>query len=181
MTDQNRTAETEEARDLVDTFQLEWDASYPGMHFKCVPSVTRLVRMGEYIARAVDETLAEFDLNRGEAEVLFALVRNPHIDITPKIIQTRILVSSGGLTRRLDRLEEKGLISRLPDPNDRRGTVLKPTKDGIVLALRAHKAHTEKEARLVSTLSENEKKTLENLLKKLILSQEDAISPGGLQ
>ncbi|WP_278634140.1 MarR family winged helix-turn-helix transcriptional regulator [Sutterella wadsworthensis] len=181
MTDQNRTAETEEARDLVDTFQLEWDASYPGMHFKCVPSVTRLVRMGEYIARAVDETLAEFDLNRGEAEVLFALVRNPHIDITPKIIQTRILVSSGGLTRRLDRLEEKGLISRLPDPNDRRGTVLKATKAGIVLALRAHKAHTEKEARLVSTLSENEKKTLENLLKKLILSQEDAISPGGLQ
>lgn len=82
MTDQNRTAETEQARDLVDTFQLEWDASYPGMHFKCVPSVTRLVRMGEYIARAVDETLAEFDLNRGEAEVLFALVRNPHIDIT---------------------------------------------------------------------------------------------------
>ena len=137
--------------------------------------------MGEYIARAVDETLAEFDLNRGEAEVLFALVRNPHIDITPKIIQTRILVSSGGLTRRLDRLEEKGLISRLPDPNDRRGTVLKATKAGIVLALRAHKAHTAKEARLVSTLSENEKKTLENLLKKLILSQEDAISPGGLQ
>lgn len=137
--------------------------------------------MGEYIARAVDETLAEFDLNRGEAEVLFALVRNPHIDITPKIIQTRILVSSGGLTRRLDRLEEKGLISRLPDPNDRRGTVLKPTKDGIVLALRAHKAHTEKEARLVATLSENEKKILEKLLKKLILSQEDAISPGGLQ
>lgn len=137
--------------------------------------------MGEYIARAVDETLAEFDLNRGEAEVLFALVRNPHIDITPKVIQTRILVSSGGLTRRLDRLEEKGLISRLPDPNDRRGTVLKPTKDGIVLALRAHKAHTEKEARLVATLSENEKKTLEKLLKKLILSQEDAISPGGLQ
>lgn len=37
MTDQNRTAETDEARDLVDTFQLEWDASYPGMHFKCVP------------------------------------------------------------------------------------------------------------------------------------------------
>lgn len=137
--------------------------------------------MGEYIARAVDETLAEFDLNRGEAEVLFALVRNPHIDITPKIIQTRILVSSGGLTRRLDRLEEKGLISRLPDPNNRRGTVLKPTKDGIVLALRAHKAHTEKEARLVATLSENEKKILEKLLKKLILSQEDAISPGGLQ
>ena len=34
MTDQNRTAETEQARDLVDTFQLEWDASYPGMHFK---------------------------------------------------------------------------------------------------------------------------------------------------
>ena len=135
MTDHNRTAETDEARDLVDTFQLEWDASYPGMHFKCVPSVTRLVRMGEYIARAVDETLAEFDLNRGEAEVLFALVRNPHIDITPKVIQTRILVSSGGLTRRLDRLEEKGLISRLPDPNDRRGTVLKATKAGIVLAL----------------------------------------------
>ena len=149
MTGQNRTAETDEARDLVDTFQLEWDASYPGMHFKCVPSVTRLVRMGEYIARAVDETLAEFDLSRGEAEVLFALVRNPHIDI-------------------------------ISHPGD--GTaLLKATKAGIVLALRAHKAHTEKEARLVSTLSENEKKTLENLLKKLILSQEDAISPGGLQ
>lgn len=166
--------------DLVDTFQKEWDASHPEEKFVCVPAVTRLVRISEYIERAVEATLAEFDLTRGEAEVLFALVRNPQLDITPKILQTLMLISSGGLTRRLDHLERKGLIVRRPDPNDRRGTVLKPTPEGVELTLKAHHAHVETEARLISVLDEPEKAFLELLLKKLILAQEAKLDPSGL-
>ena len=161
-------------RDLIDTFQEEWDESYPDEHFKCVPAVTRLIRMAQYASRSAEETLAIFGLTRGEAEVLFALVRNPNEDITPKRLQSLMLVSSAGLTNRLDRLEKKGLLVRLSDPEDRRGTILKPTEEGISLTLKAHAAHVANEARVIACLTETEKTQLSRILKKLILSQRKA-------
>lgn len=174
------SVETEEKQDLVDSFQREWDESHPEMHYQCVPAVTRMVRMSEYIARNVDATLTQFGLTRGEAEVLFALVRNPSRAITPKVLQTLMLISSGGLTRRLDNLEQKGLICRYPDPNDRRGTLLQPTQKGRELTLKAHAAHIATEAKLVEVLSPADLSQLETLLKKLILAQQKKLFPNGL-
>lgn len=161
-------------RDLIDTFQEQWDASYPEEHFKCVPAVTRLIRMAQYAMRSSEETLAIFGLTRGEAEVLFAIVRNPDEAITPKRLHTLMLVSSAGLTSRLDKLEKKGLLIRLPDPDDRRGTILKPTEEGIAVTLKAYAAHVANEALLIECLTETEKAQLSRILKKLILSQRKA-------
>lgn len=171
----------ETSTDLIDTFQEQWDASHPECHFHCVPAVTRLMRMAAYAERAAGEELARFSLTRGEAEVLFAIVRNPQLDITPKRLQQLMLISSGGLTSRLDRLEKKGLLVRLPDPNDRRGTVLKATQEGEAVTLAAHKAHTEREAKIIEVLSADEKAELAGLLKKLINAQEGALVPDGLK
>lgn len=168
------TPDPEYQRDLIDTFQEEWDASHPEEHFKCVPAVTRLIRMAQYATRSAEETLAIFGLTRGEAEVLFAIVRNPDEAITPKRLQALMLVSSAGLTSRLDKLEKKGLLIRIPDPDDRRGTILKATDEGVSITLKAYAAHVANEAQLIDCLTETEKTQLSRILKKLILSQRKA-------
>ena len=120
----------EDLRDFVDSLEEEWLREVPDLHTAGLAVVARLVRMSYYIARRVDSNLARFGLTRGEFEVLAVLTRNPDAKITPKDIHAKILITSGGLSNRIRKLEEKGLIVRMPDQSDGRGVVLKVTEKG---------------------------------------------------
>lgn len=168
-------------KDFVDSLQEEWLAEVPDLPAQGVPCVARLVRLGYYIARRVDANLERFGLTRGEFEVLAVLVRNPEADITPKILQTKILITSGGLSNRVKRLEEKGLVVRLPDPHDRRGVILKTTDAGRELTLRAVTAHMKVENDFMKGMSKDKQLELAKLLKELILSQSGELNPMGLR
>lgn len=121
----------EDLRDFVDSLEEEWLREVPDLHTAGLAVVARLVRMSYYIARRVDSNLARFGLTRGEFEVLAVLTRNPDAKITPKDIHAKILITSGGLSNRIRKLEEKGLIVRMPDQSDGRGVVLKVTERGV--------------------------------------------------
>ncbi|WP_240609828.1 MarR family winged helix-turn-helix transcriptional regulator [Billgrantia endophytica] len=79
-----------------------------------------------------------------------------------------LMVSSGGMTNRLDRLERAGLIVRAPNPEDRWGTLVSLTEKGLELVDRIVPLHVENEARALATLSREEQKTLNALLAKLL-------------
>ena len=140
----------------------------------------RLVGRGYYIARRGDSNLARVGLTRGEFEVLAVLTRNPDAKSTPKDIHAKILITSGGLSNRIRKLEEKGLIVRMPDQSDGRGVVLKVTEKGRELTLKAVTSHVEVECQLVEGLSAQDREALSGLLKKLILSQSRVLNPHGL-
>jgi DNA-binding MarR family transcriptional regulator len=76
---------------------------------------------------------------------------------------------SSGTTKRLDRLEQAGLITRGPDPEDRRGTLITLTAAGRKLLDDAMEAHLQNERRLLSALSDTEQRKLADLLRKLQL------------
>ena len=95
-------------KDFVDSLEEEWKAQVPTLSTEPISVVARLVRMSYYVERRVAENLARYDLTRGEFEVLAVLTRNPEAVITPKILQTKILITSGGLSNRIRKLEEKG-------------------------------------------------------------------------
>ena len=82
-----------------------------------------------------------------------------------------MILSSGAMTNRLDRLEEMGLVRRLPDPNDRRGRLVALTTRGRELVDEAVVAHVANEERLLSGLSGPERTDLADLLRKLLLSE----------
>ena len=159
----------EDLRDFVDSLEEEWLREVPDLHTAGLAVVARLVRMSYYIARRVDSNLARFGLTRGEFEV-----------ITPKDIHAKILITSGGLSNRIRKLEEKGLIVRMPDQSDGRGVVLKVTEKGRELTLKAVTSHVEVECQLVEGLSAQDREALSGLLKKLILSQSRVLNPHGL-
>lgn len=171
----------QQLRDFVDSLEEEWKAQVPQLQTEPISVVARLVRMSYYVERRVAINLAHYDLNRGEFEVLAVLTRNPEENITPKILQTKILITSGGLSNRIRKLEEKGLLVRLPDPNDRRGVILKATEKGKEITLQAVTSHVEVERQIASGLSPEEQRELASLLKRLILQQQQSLNLNGLR
>ncbi|MFC3282119.1 MarR family winged helix-turn-helix transcriptional regulator [Litchfieldella rifensis] len=108
-------------------------------------------------------------LQLGEFDVLATLRRSgaPY-SLGPTQLFEALMISSGGMTNRLDRLERSGLIVRAPNPEDRRGTLVSLTEKGRELIDRLVPLHVENEARILSTLSREEQETLSELLGKLL-------------
>jgi DNA-binding MarR family transcriptional regulator len=90
--------------------------------------------------------------------------------MNPTALFNSVILSSGAMTNRLDRLEEMGFVERLPDPTDRRGRLVGLTDQGRELVDAAVIDHLENEQRLLSSLDAGEREQLEGLLRKLLLS-----------
>jgi DNA-binding MarR family transcriptional regulator len=88
--------------------------------------------------------------------------------LTPTHLYDATMISSGGMTNRLDRLERAALIERRPNPDDRRGVLVALTAKGIELMGRVVPAHLENERDALTALTRQEQKTLNTLLAKLI-------------
>ena len=171
----------QDLKDFVNSLEEEWKAQVPTLSTEPISVVARLVRMSYYVERRVAENLARYDLTRGEFEVLAVLTRNPEAVITPKILQTKILITSGGLSNRIRKLEEKGLLERYPDTTDRRGVILKATEKGKALTLDAVNSHVEVERQIASSLSPEDQQELARLLKHMILSQQRELNRNSLR
>ena len=113
--------------------------------------------------------MARFGLQPGEFDVLATLRRSgPPYALTPTALYETTMMSSGGMTARIDRLEKAGLVERHKHPTDRRGTLVALTRKGRALIDKAYEAHAANEAALISVLSRTEQKELDALLAKLI-------------
>jgi DNA-binding MarR family transcriptional regulator len=82
------------------------------------------------------------------------------------------MLSSAGVTSRIDRLERRGLVRRLPDPNDRRGVIIELTEAGLDVVDAAVAANSISDRQLLERLEPHELVTLESLLRKLLAGLE---------
>jgi DNA-binding MarR family transcriptional regulator len=141
--------EAAEAGDHVDHLLAQWAVERPDLDTAALAVATRIVRLARYIERSATEHLAPLGLNEGEVNVLAALRRAgaPHV-LTPTELYRSLLVSSGAMTNRLDRLEAAGLLVRTPDPDDRRKVRVGLTDAGLEVIDGAIEAHVAGLARL---------------------------------
>ena len=84
-----------------------------------------------------------------------------------------LMISSGTITHRIDRLEQVDLVQRIPDPSDRRGTLVRLTDRGFNAIEKAVEAHVANGHGLIAVLEEEERKLLTRLLRKLLISFEE--------
>lgn len=119
-----------------------------------------------------------FCLDRGEFDVQATLLRagQPY-RLTPGALAESMMVTSGAVTKRVDRLERVGLLVREPDPRDRRGVLVKLTSEGLELINQAVEQHLENEERLLPALTHREREQLARLLRKLGESIRSADAP----
>lgn len=135
----------------------------------------RILRLARYLEAAREDELAAFGLTVGDFDML-ATLRRRAFDDAMKIrdLQQSLMLSSGGTTKRLDRLENAGLIERHPDPNDRRGTLITLSPEGVALVGQAVPAVVEREARFVAEVigSKRNRAATETSLRQMLIAFE---------
>jgi DNA-binding MarR family transcriptional regulator len=160
-------------RDLTDRLIDRWTEARPDLGVGDLQVTARLARLGRHIADRQEEVFGRFGLNRGEVGVLSALrVSGPAHRLSPTRLGRGLMLSSAGVTSRLDRLERRGLVARLPDPDDRRGVIVELTDQGLQLVDQAVAANTASDRQLLSRLDPEELATLEALLRKMLAGLE---------
>jgi DNA-binding MarR family transcriptional regulator len=118
-------------RDLIDEMNRQWAEVRPDLDPTPLETVGRVIVLARYLEKSVHAALAEHGLNLGQFDILATLRRQgPDARMTPTQLLRSVMLSSGGMTNRLDRLEAAGLIERQADPDDRRGVVVGLTERG---------------------------------------------------
>ncbi|TRW98642.1 MarR family transcriptional regulator [Paracoccus sp. M683] len=147
----------------------EWRKEMPGMDVLAMEVIGRLNDLSAVIGRDhLEPHFAGFGLQRGEFDVLATLRRSgAPFTLTPTDLYEATMMTSGGMTARLDRLEKRGLIARQPNPDDRRGTLVSLTDQGRDLVEAAVVPHAANETRLLAVLTPDERDQLNGLLRKL--------------
>jgi len=165
--------------DHVDSILAQWRRERPDLDPAPMGVIGRIARAARTLSRALDTTFTRFGLNSGEFDVLATLRRaGPPYRLTPTRLFTELMLSSGAMTNRLDQLERAGLITRTPDPSDRRGTLVGLTERGQELVDTVVTAHLANEQRLLAALSFAEREQLAQLLRKLLRSLDDGAGSG---
>jgi DNA-binding MarR family transcriptional regulator len=158
------------ALDRADVAIEQWAKERPDLPSLPMAVLGRLSEAAERVMRDhLNPLFAGVGLQPGEFDVLATLRRSgdPYM-LSPTRLYEALMISSGGMTNRLDRLERAGLIERRPDPNDRRGKLIALTAAGRRVIDETITRHVANEEQLLSGLTTAEQERLNALLRKLI-------------
>lgn len=159
--------------DAVDKILEQWQRERPDLDASPMGVIGRLSRLSQHIDHAIQAELAPLGITPGEFDVLATLRRcgTPY-QLKPTLLYRALMLSSGAMTNRLDRLEQAGYVRRLPDPQDRRGTLVQLTEDGVQLIDRAVEIHIRNEQRMLADLPAEDQEKLARIFSRWLQSFE---------
>jgi DNA-binding MarR family transcriptional regulator len=151
--------------DHVGRILAQWRDQRPDLDPSPQGVIGRLHRLAARLTEELVAVYAEFGLGEGEFDILATLRRvGPPYELAPSDLAAQTMVSSGAVTKRVDRCVEQGWVTRRVSDADARGRVIALTGAGRDLIDRAFEAHIANEHRLVSSLNEMERARLAHLL-----------------
>jgi DNA-binding MarR family transcriptional regulator len=161
------------ANDRVARGMAQWRQERPDIDCSGKAVVGRILQLHDVILRAVDRTLARHGLKYPAYAVLATLrVAGSPYRMSPSELLETLLLSSGGLSNLLRRMEEDGLVRRMADERDGRGVIVELTEEGARIADAAMVDHAETERKLVSVLSSESQEETAAALAMLIAASE---------
>jgi DNA-binding MarR family transcriptional regulator len=148
----------------------QWAVQRPELDMLPMEVLGRLNEASQLVVRERQTPLfARYGLQHGEFDALATLRRSGAPEgLTPTALFEAAMMSSGGMTARIDRLEKAGLVERRPHPTDRRATLVRLTDKGFDLIETIMPEHEEAARDILTPLSLDEQKTLNALLARLI-------------
>ena len=146
-----------------------WQHERPDLDVSPLQVLSRVTRLARHLDRARRAAFAEHGLEGWEFDVLAALRRARHpYQLSPGQLLTQTLVTSGTMTNRIDRLEGRELVTRLPDPSDRRGVLVRLTAAGRSRVDEAFADLLDRERQLLAALPAADQMVLAELLRRLV-------------
>jgi DNA-binding MarR family transcriptional regulator len=153
--------------DHVDAILQQWARERPDLDASPIGLIGRLHRLADVLNVELRTVFSQAGLGEGDFDVLVTLRRNgaPY-ELTPGELGASTMVTSSAVTKRIDRLERAGLVTRTVSPDDARSRRIRLTESGFALVDRLMADHVANEARLVSGLSPDERAQLADLLRR---------------
>ncbi|MEU8459717.1 MarR family transcriptional regulator [Streptomyces sp. NPDC029003] len=165
----NRVSSREASKDAVDAITGQWYAVRPDLDTAPMAVFGRIYRIAKAMGDAMERTYNRYGITTGEFDVVATLRRSgtPYT-LSPRQLSATLMLTTGGMTGRLDKLEKAGLLTRSPDPHDRRGLQVTITERGLALIDEAVGAGLEVQAGVLQGLDAEEAELLTGLLRKLL-------------
>ena len=156
--------------DEVDRLVAAWRTERPELDTEPLHGLSRVSRLARQLDRARRAVFAAHDMESWEFDVLTALRRaGPPYELSPGRLLRATLVTSGTMTNRIDRLESAGLVRRSPDPQDKRGVLVRLTDAGRTHVDAAFDDLVDRERNLLASLTDDDRRTLAGLLRSLLV------------
>ncbi len=155
--------------DAIDRVVEQWLKEKPELDTQPMAIMGRLMRIAKHMETRVAVLHKQYDLKMGEFDVLATLRRSgaPY-RLTPSALIGSMMLTSGAMTNRLDKLEKKGLISREHSKEDRRSVTVELTSEGLQLIDNLILEHVEVQHDFIRGLSDEEKVQVSKALKTLL-------------
>ncbi len=155
--------------DGVDRIIGQWAHERPDLDTGAMAVFGRIFRLARIAGDQVERAYAAFGIGRPEFDVLATLRRagQPY-QLSPGTLAASMMLSTGGTTARLDRLEKAGLVERSPSPSDRRGVLVRLTSRGLEVVDQAVGAGLAEQERLLAHLSAEQRRRLDDLLREAL-------------
>ncbi|WP_432174944.1 MarR family winged helix-turn-helix transcriptional regulator [Streptomyces sp. Tue6028] len=164
-------AEAAADKDAVDAIIEQWAAVRPDLDTTAMEVFGRIFRLSRAMGDRMEKAYTRFGISRGEFDVLATLRRSaaPYT-LSPRQLSATLMLTTGGMTGRLDKLERAGLLRRSPDPHDRRGLQVTLTDEGLRLIDEAVGAGLAVQTDALAGLDEARAAQLADLLRRLLTS-----------
>lgn len=168
--------------DAVDAITGQWNRERPELDTRAMAVFGRIYRLSRLMGDRMEKEYRRFGIGRGEFDVLSTLRRSGEpYTLSPRQLSATLMLTTGGMTGRLDKLERAGLLERSPDPDDRRGLRVSLTARGVGVIDEAVAAGVEVQQAALDGMDDSQAELLADLLRQLLASTEARPSgtPGG--
>lgn len=162
------------SEDVVDRISGQWRAVRPDVDVAPMQVIGRVSRLSRLIDRTLSENFAQHGIESWMYDVLATLRRSGEpYELTAGDLVHQTMVTTGAITNRLDRLEERGLVERAADPDDRRKVIVRLTVEGLELVDEVVRGHLATEGEILSELTRSQIDQLARFLRKILISLDD--------
>jgi DNA-binding MarR family transcriptional regulator len=161
-------------KDVIDELQVDWTEQRPDLNSESMGVVLRIQTLAKIFSDQTAARLGEFGLQWWQYDVLSALRRQgePFVMAATELADSTML-TSGAMTNRIDRLEEKKLVRRLKDEQDGRRVLVQLTHRGLALIDDTTEARFEAAIEALKCLNKKQREALDDLLRLVLSAQEN--------
>ncbi len=161
--------------DAIDAILEQWRRERPDLDVSPMGAIGRIKRCAALLQRKLDDIFSAFGMTSWEFDVLATLRRSgaPYC-LAPTALFSALMITSGTMTHRLNGLETRGLVQRLPNRDDARSVLVQLTPDGLALINRVVEAHVENEWRILAPIKPSDLAALNARLSQLLAVLEPA-------